>query len=304
MLMKPYLLAAAVAVTAPADAPDWLFPRPSGPRAPVVADDAPISMPGSTVTLQGRDLRTAERAIDWFPDPADPVPAFIRESGKPGEYACGFCHLPRGNGRPENASLSGLSVAYIIEQTDAFRTGSRLPANPGWLPSEAMRTTVQHASRDEIAAAARWFSRQPFVSRVKIVESATVPATAPLGYILAVRPGPAEAIAGRLIEVPDDIEAFEHRDPRSTFTAFVPPGSIARGSAIAGELGCKECHAEMLDGWGPGRSPSYILRQLYAFKARTRTTPRAETMQTVVDQLDNDQRVAVAAWMAAQPVER
>lgn len=303
-MMKPYLLAAAVAVAAPAAVPDWLFPRPAGPRPPGIADDAPVTVPGSTVTLHGRDLRTAERAVDWFPDPADPVPVFIRESGKPGEYACGFCHLPRGNGRPENASLAGLSVDYIIEQTDAFRAGTRLPANPGWLPSEAMRTTVQHASRDDIAAAARWFSRQPFVSRVRIVESATVPATAPLGYILAERPGPAEAIAGRLIEVPDAAEGFERRDPRSTFTTFVPPGSIARGAAVAGEYGCKECHAEMLDGWGPGRSPSYILRQLLAFKARTRTSPRAETMQAVVDQLDPDQMVAVAAWMAAQPVER
>ncbi len=301
-MMKSLILVTVLFAGGAAAAPDWLFPRPAGSREQPIADDASVTVPGSTVVLRGRDLRTAERAVDWFPDAADAVPASIRESGKPGAYACGFCHLPRGNGRPENASLAGLSAEYIIEQTEAFRTGGRLPASSGWLPSDAMRTTIQNASRDDIADAARWFNRQPFIARVKVVESAMIPATAPLGYVLAVQPGPAEPIAGRLVEVPDDVEAFERRDPRSTFTAFVPPGSIARGGALAAEIGCRECHAEMLDGWGPGRSPSYILRQLFAFKSRTRAGPRAEPMQAVVDQLDANQMVAVAAWMADQPV--
>ena len=300
--MKLLLLAAAVTSAATLAAPNWLYPRPAAPAGPPMTGDAAVTVPGSAVVLRQRDLRTPERAVDWFPDPADPVPAFIRESGKPGDYACGFCHLPRGNGRPENASLAGLSADYIIEQTEAFRSGTRVGASPGWLPTDAMRTTVTHASPDDIAAAAQWFSRQPFVSRVTVVESATVPATAPLGYVLAARPGPAEAIAGRIIEVPDDPAAFERRDPRSRFTAYVPPGSIARGQAVTGEFGCVECHAEMMNGWGPGRSPSYILRQLLAFKTRTRNDARAETMQVVVDQLDSEQMVAVAAWMAAQPV--
>ena len=161
-----------------------------------------------------------------------------------------------------------------------------------------MREAVQHASPAQIAEAAAWFSRQPFTTAVKVVESAAVPATAPMGYILAVRTGPAESIAGRIIEVPDDVHAFERRDPRSTFTAWVPPGSIARGRAVAAQQGCMECHAELMDGWGPGRSPSYILRQLLAFKSRARSGASAEPMQAVVDALQMDQMVAVAAWMA------
>ncbi len=302
--MKALLLVSALVSVASVAAPDWLYPQPAGPREPSMADDAPVTVPGSTVTLRGRDLRTAERAVDWFPDPAAPVPAFIRESGKPGDYACGFCHLPHGDGRPENAALAGLNADYIIAQTEAFRGGERRGASPGWLPSEAMRTTVMHASRDDIAAAGAWFSRQPFVSRVKLVETAMVPATAPMGYILAVRPGAAEPIAGRIIEVPDDPSAFERRDPRSTFTAYVPPGSIARGRALAAETGCLDCHAEMLNRWGPGRSPSYILRQLLAFKARSRTGPRANIMQAVVDPLTIDQMVDAAAWLAAEPVAK
>jgi cytochrome c553 len=161
-----------------------------------------------------------------------------------------------------------------------------------------MRNAIAHASPSEIAEAAGWFSRQPFVSRVKVIESASVPPTAPLGFILAAQPGPREPTAGRIIEVPDDPEAFELRDPRATFTAWVPPGSIARGRAIAAEMGCIECHAEQMNCWGPGRSPSYILRQLLAFKTRARHDVGAEPMQAVVDQLDMDQMVAVAAWLA------
>lgn len=291
-------VAAAAAAGATLAAPDWLYPVPAGPRPAPSTPDAPVTLPGSPVTLRERDLTTRERAVDWFPDPANPVPAFIAQSSQPGEYACGFCHLPHGNGRPENASLAGLSAEYIIDQTEAFRTGTRRAARPDWFPSIAMRATIQHASPQEIAAAAAWYSRQPFISRVTVVESETVPPTAPLGFILAAQPGPREPIAGRIIEVPDDPHAFEKRDPRATFTAWVPPGSIARGRAIAADMGCVECHAEQMNGWGPGRSPSYILRQLLAFKTRARNDAGAEPMQAVADQLDMDQMVAVAAWLA------
>jgi cytochrome c553 len=297
--MKTLVLLAAVAATAVMAAPAWLYPAPAGPRPAAADPETAVTLPGSAISLKMRDLRTVERAVDWFPDPANPVPAVIRESRVPGQYACGFCHLPHGVGRPENASLAGLSEEYIVDQTEAFRAGTRTAASPGWFPSAAMRDTVAHATPAEIADAARWFSRQPYTSRVTVVERASVPPTAPLGYILTVQSGPEEPIAGRLIEVPDDVEAFEKRDPRTRYTAFVPPGSIAKGRAIAAEIGCIECHAEQLNGWGPGRSPSYILRQLIAFKTRARNDAGAEPMQAVADQLDMDQMVAVAAWLGA-----
>lgn len=301
--MKPLLLALAVAVAAPADAPpDWLYPRPAGSREVPPAAEAVVTLPGSGVSLRGLDLRTAERAVDWFPDPADPLPAVIRQSSRPGDHACGFCHLPRGGGRVENASLAGLGVDYIIAQTEAFRSGARRPASPGWLPGEAMRTAIAHASGPEIAEAARWFSRQPFTGRVRVVESATLPAARLQGYTWVPAAGQPVPIAGRLIEMPDDVEAFEKRDPRVRYTAFVPPGSLARGETLAAEKGCIECHSGALAGWGPGRSPSYILRQLLAFRTGTRATAEAAAMQTVVADMSMDDMVAVAAWLAAQPV--
>jgi hypothetical protein len=36
----------------------------------------------------------------------------------------------------------------------------------------------------------------------------------------------------RIVEVPDDLLRFESRDPRSTFTAYAPIGSLAKGEAL------------------------------------------------------------------------
>jgi cytochrome c553 len=56
--------------------------------------------------------------------------------------------------------------------------------------------------------------------------------------------------------MPDDEENFVNRDSHGTFTAYVPPGSVALGERIANEgLGaripaCVACHGEGLKGIG------------------------------------------------------
>jgi hypothetical protein len=40
-------------------------------------------------------------------------------------FACGFCHLPNGLGRPENSSLAGLPASYIVQQVADFKSGAR-----------------------------------------------------------------------------------------------------------------------------------------------------------------------------------
>ena len=41
-----------------------------------------------------------------------------------------------------------------------------------------------------------------------------------------------EPIAGRILEMPEDLEQFESRDTHSEFIAYVPPGSLAAGKAL------------------------------------------------------------------------
>jgi cytochrome c553 len=107
------------------------------------------------------------------------------------------------------------------------------------------------------------------------------------------------------------LEQFERYDSRAGFTAYVPIGSIAKGEALAtsGSVGktiaCGTCHGADLRGLGPipgitGRSPSYIVRQLYDLKHEERAGPWSPLMAKVVSNLDEEDFVSIAAYLAAR----
>ena len=54
----------------------------------------------------------------------------VAHGRKPNVFACGYCHLPNGQGRPENASLAGQPAAYIIEQVNEMKEGRRKTSQP------------------------------------------------------------------------------------------------------------------------------------------------------------------------------
>jgi cytochrome c553 len=148
---------------------------------------------------------------------------------------------------------------------------------------------------------------------IKVVETATMPKTRVAGWFLAVLPGAeTEPIAGRIIEVPEDLERFEMRDSRSRFIAYVPPGSVDQGRQLATTGGngksapCTICHGPELNGVGPipglaGRSPSNLVRQLYDFQHGTRAGPWSPLMAPNVINLTVDDVVALAAYAASLP---
>ena len=49
------------------------------------------------------------------------MPEIVARGRKPGTFACGFCHRADGPGGPENASLAGLSAAYIKQQMAGYQ---------------------------------------------------------------------------------------------------------------------------------------------------------------------------------------
>jgi cytochrome c553 len=122
--------------------------------------------------------------------------------------------------------------------------------------------------------------------------------------------GGTEPIGRRIIETPLDVEQFEHRDSRSQFTVYVPTGSIAMGEALAktGRSGttipCAGCHGPGLNGIGAipgiaGRSPSYLVRQIYDFQQHTRNGSAAALMMPVVEKLSHDDMIALAAYVSS-----
>ena len=119
-----------------------------------------------------------------------------------------------------------------------------------------------------------------------------------------------EPIGNRIIEAPEDVERFELRDPRSGFIAYVPPGSLKKGAALVASGGgkttpCSTCHGLDLNGLGPvpaiaGRSPSYIMRQLWDIQQGTRKGAWSPLMKPVLENLTQDDMLDIAAYVAAQ----
>jgi len=288
--------------------PQWAFPIITPPPPPPVADSVvQHRLPGSTVTMTMAQATNYWTAPDWFPDSHPPMPAAVRGGRRPEPRACGYCHLPDGRGRPENAALSGLPAEYIVAQVNAFKSGTRRSANPG-SATNSMHRVAAATQDDEVAEAARYFSGIRFVSRNRVLEVDSVPHTR-IATVLYVRDGEGkEPIAGRLIEIPEDFERHELHDPTVRYLAYVPRGSVARGRRLAtrgpdgAATACATCHGPKLQGVGlippiAGRPPSYILRQLINIRAGARDDAGVIPMRAVVARMTIDDMVALSAYV-------
>lgn len=300
----------ALAVFQEPDAPLWAFPGST--TISVIADSTRLHrVPGSRARFTLPQVVDRFAPPDWHPGGHPPMPDVVAHGRAPKLFACAYCHLPNGMGRPENANLAGLPADYIIAQVAAFRDSARRSASPGWIPGNSMHAVAVNATEEDIASAARYFAALRSAPRVRVIEAARVPLTRQAGFVYARIPGQrTEPIGGRIIEGPPDFERHELRDDGMKYVAYVPPGSIERGRSIAraGTTGiataCVTCHGPTLAGIGlvpplAGRYPTYILRQLLAFKTGARSTPASQPMQSVAAGLSLENMSAVAAYAAS-----
>ena len=95
------------------------------------------------------------------------------------------------------------------------------------------------------------------------------------------------------------------------YVAYVPRGSIARGRTLAigdarrGVQGCASCHGADLRGVKlvpalAGRSPSYLLRQLIAFRTGARDGATSAPMRALVATMTIDDMVAASAYAGSR----
>lgn len=297
-----------VAQAAPAfEVPAWAFPMtPAGP-APRRDPAALHSVPGSTMRYTLPQLTNLFQAPDWFPDSHPAMPGVVSQGRRPAVMACGFCHLPDGRGRPENASLAGLPAAYIVAQVHAMQGRERQTAAPlPYAPAANMTIVADGVSDDELAEAAAYFAALPLARRSRVVELEEIPrGVAGVGLYF---PGEGtEPLGQRLIEMAEDRHRHELRDPTLGYVTYVPPGSVARGAAVArggaasAMSACTTCHGPTLRGLAPapplaGRSPSALLRQLLAFRTGARASAAAAPMRMVTAELSLADMIAVAAY--------
>jgi cytochrome c553 len=283
------------------------------PATPAVPDDGTLRrLPGSSATFTLTEVRNGFGPADWYPGDHPPMPDIVAHGRRPDVRACGLCHYPNGKGRAENAGVSGLPYSYFVQQIADFRNGLRKSADPRKANTNTMIAIAKGMTDDDVKAAAAYFSSIRWTPWIKVVESATAPKTRIAGGLfLKLEGAETEPLGDRIIEVPVDAEATELlRDARSPFVAYVPVGAVKRGEALATTGGagkttrCAVCHGATLTGLGPvpglaGRSPSYVVRQLYDMQQGTRKGEWTDLMKPVVANLSDQDMLAIAAYTAS-----
>jgi len=302
--------------------PSWLFPTTSPEyRSSIRASDtSQHTVQGSTRSLTGRQISDALNPPDWRLESHPPAPDVVTHARPELKYACGLCHLPDGQGRSENATVSGLPEAYFVQQIVDMRSGARSPAKE-FASSTRMKEVALAATDAEIAAAAKYFGGIHPRKQYTVRESEAIPKSYPAGGLYALRPGnESESLGDRMMEISDDIERHELRDPGETFTVYVRPGTLAKGQRIAVDAPstsatrCAQCHGDDLRGLTvikagqpgqpappiAGRSPFYMLRQLVAFRTKTRNGATSTPMQAVTAALSLDEMIAAVAYVGSR----
>jgi cytochrome c553 len=306
------LLLAATATTAqqPEKLPIWAYPGHFS-SSPVTGTEVE-HLPGSKASYTKAEINQIFVVPDWYPDGHPPMPEVVAHGRKPDVYSCGHCHLPNGQGRPENASVAGLPAEYIIQQMADFKNGLRKASDPEMLSVTHMVSLAKSTNDDDVKAAAAYFSSIPLKPWIRVVEVDQVPKTKPEGGMMVVIDGGGnEPIGDRVIEVSENLERTELRDPTSGFIAYVPKGSLEKGKLLVttGDNGktmaCTMCHGPNLKGTGnipsiAGRSPSQMTRQIIDFQIGTRNGAMAPMMKGVVAKLSIADIVAITGYLASQ----
>ena len=305
--------------------PEWAYGIPLGPRPPRPEDDGTLfGLTGTERTFTRSQIRGRSPA-DWYPgDHPMPMPDIVAngrtaEEG-PAVRACALCHYPNGQGRPENASVSGLPVSYFVQQMYDFRNDLRNSSEPRKNNARTMTEIAKNMTEEEIVAAAEYFGAQPWRPWVRVVETESIFRSYTIGGIYlpvdceidkfsecegTADTSETEPIGLRIVETPENIEHAEiHRNPRSGWIAYVPVGAVEKGRRLAEAGQCSVCHGPGLKGLGPlpgiaGRTASYLMRALYDMQQGTRKGLWSDLMDPVVADLSTEELLYLVAYAAS-----
>ncbi|MSU67137.1 MAG: hypothetical protein EXS40_00970 [Opitutaceae bacterium] len=191
-----------------------------------------------------------------------------------------------------------------IRQMENFCDGLRVSPDPRKPNTSTMMLRSKAMAAAEIRTVAEYFGAMKWTSWTRVVETDLVPKTRIEGNLfLTLSSARTEPIAGRIIETPEDQKQSEvFRNQRSGFVAYVPLGSIKRGeylvttggmSVVEGKMvsgktvACSTCHGPDLMGLADvpgiaGRSPSYLVRQMYDLQQGKRRGASSPLMQPFV----------------------
>lgn len=309
-----------------ADWPDWAYARyeplvaedfsiPARSGEPPdftyeVGDPAKLSLPDASLSFTESEINNFYGPADWYPDEHPEMPEIIAK-GDPdrGIRACAFCHFANGQGKTENAHLSGLPANYFLAQLEAFISGDRFTSDPRKPNTYEMTRMAAMMTEEEKRQAAEYFESIAFQPMVRVVETETAPQveTLPTQLVVPIESAPWVPLGNQIVEVPENPYATEAlRDPHTTFISYVPVGSVAKGQTLVETGGgktiqCAICHGPELRGLGDipgiaGRTASYNMRQMWDIKRGTRASP---LMTAVVANLNSEDMLNILAYVAS-----
>ncbi len=242
--------------------PSWAFTVNDPDAPPTAQDDGRVRMiAGSPRGFTLARLRDPFSLPDRHPHGQPPGPPAVTQGR-----------------RPENASLAGLPAACIVQQMEDDRNGLRRSSEPRMGPPANMLNQATAATEEETREAAGSFAALPIQRWIPVVEVDSIPAMHIAGWMhVPVEGRGMEPLGEGILETPEDPEGTALRDASAGFVAWVPRGRLTKGERLVrtGADGrsqpCAICHGEDLRGLGPlpglaGRSPSYMVRQLWDLK--------------------------------------
>ena len=289
--------------------PYWAYGIPPGPMkavTPVAPDPSLKHLPGNDLSFTRAQISNGFGPADWYPGDHPQMPPIVAKGKEPAVRACGLCHYPNGKGRAENAGVSGLPVSYFIQQMQDFKNDKRKSAETRKANTKAMAVFAKNMTDEEVKQAAEYFGAIKWTPWIKVIESKTAPKTEVENGLFLAEGDEKEPLGNRIVEVPVNAEATAIlRDPHSGFNAYVPVGSIKKGEALVKSKQCALCHGEGLKGLGPvpplaGRSPSYLMRQMYDMQKGFRDGLWTGLMKPVVANLSEQELMEICAYVAAQ----
>ena len=302
------ILAVVLAPVAPAAAekPEWAFPvtEKELPQ-PRIEGSRMRTVPGSPVTISRAAADDFFNAPDWRPDLHPPMPKIVQYGDKETQVrACGSCHLPTGNGHDEFAYVAGLPVGYFMRQMADWKSGERKFGGIMVQIAKAA-TDAEVRSRPSISPRSSrgpgFGSSRPTLSRKALSAPATNgwnwPPAAANRWATDHRSAGGRGSGGlsrsdlRLCCLCAEGQRRQRRGPGHNRRRQDAP--------------CAICHGPTLQGLGDvpaiaGRHPNYIVRQLWNIQNGDRGGPSAALMKAVVERLNNDDMLAIAAYVASR----
>ena len=293
------------------------------PEAGVLSGDdvdevnRPHRVEGSDAEFSRIEIRDGHNVVDWFPNDHPPMGRIMRNGPasmtERRGWGCAYCHLPNGKGRPENAPPAGQPVEYTIQQLRDMATGLRVSADPRKRNSLIMNELAAAMTEEEMLEAAEYFAALPWSPWIEVIEADMIPEMhlEEGNMFITVGTEPTEQLDGRIVETPvDEFQSNYLRNPRSSWIAYVPMGSLARGEdlVLTGGQGrtlpCGSCHGTDLTGLAnfpgiAGRSPSYMMRQLWDMKVGTRRGSQSAAMRQVSANLSIAEMTDIVAYLAS-----